>query len=64
MKKVSAAGPMVFVPLERKNVSSYLVLESETMRSGETLGYSAEQKLPITLSQGVYVEGQTLKIGF
>ncbi|MDE5891815.1 MAG: DUF4261 domain-containing protein, partial [Acetatifactor sp.] len=46
------------------NISSYLVLQGAVLRSGETLGYSAEQKLPITLSEGVYVEGQSLKIGF
>lgn len=46
------------------NISSYLVLQGAVLRNGETLGYSAEQKLPITLSQGVYVEGQSLKIGF
>lgn len=46
------------------NISSYLVLQGAVLRNGETLGYSAEQKLPITLSQGVHVEGQSLKIGF
>lgn len=46
------------------NVSGYLVLEGGVLRAGETLGYSARQKLPITLSEGVYVEGQSVKIGF
>lgn len=46
------------------NVSAYLVLEGGVLRAGETLGYTAEQKLPITLSKGVYVEGQSMKIGF
>ena len=46
------------------NISSYLILQGAVLRNGETLGYSAEQKLPITLSQGVHVEGQSLKIGF
>lgn len=46
------------------NISSYLLLEGAVLRNGETLGYTADQKLPITLSQGVYVEGQSLKIGF
>ena len=46
------------------NISSYLVKEGAVLRHGETLGFSAEQKLPITLSKGVYVEGQSLKIGF
>lgn len=46
------------------SISSYLLLEGAVLRNGETLGYTADQKLPITLSQGVYVEGQSLKIGF
>ncbi|MCI8414257.1 MAG: DUF4261 domain-containing protein [Ruminiclostridium sp.] len=46
------------------NVSSYLIQEGAVLRDGETLGYTAKQKLPITRSKGVYVEGQTLKIGF
>ncbi|MDE7224212.1 MAG: DUF4261 domain-containing protein [Acetatifactor sp.] len=46
------------------NISSYLIQEGAVLRDGETLGYTAEQKLPIKLSQGVYVEGQSLKIGF
>lgn len=46
------------------NISSYLIKEGAVLRDGETLGYTAEQKLPLKLSQGVYVEGQTMKIGF
>ncbi|MDE6674781.1 MAG: DUF4261 domain-containing protein, partial [Acetatifactor sp.] len=46
------------------NISSYLVQHGAVLHDGETLGYSAEQKLPLTLSQGVYVEGQSMKIGF
>lgn len=46
------------------NVSSYLIQEGAVLRDGETLGYTARQKLPITRSKGVYVEGETLKIGF
>lgn len=46
------------------NISSYIVQEGAVLRNGETLGYSIDQKLPIKLSQGVYVEGQSLKIGF
>ncbi len=46
------------------NISSYILQQGAVLRNGETLGYTAEQKLSITLSQGVYVEGQSLKIGF
>ena len=46
------------------NISAYIIQQGAVLRSGETLGYTAKQKLPITLSKGVYVEGQTMKIGF
>lgn len=46
------------------SISSYLVQEGAVLHDGETLGFSAEQKLPITRSKGVYVEGQSMKIGF
>ena len=46
------------------NISSYIVQEGSVLQDGETLGYTAEQKLPKKLSQGVAVEGQSLKIGF
>ena len=46
------------------NVSGYLIEEDVTLQDGETLGYTAEQKLHITRSEGVNVEGMSLKIGF
>lgn len=46
------------------DISSYLIQEGAVLRDGETLGFTAEQKLPLTLSKGVYVEGQSMKIGF
>ena len=46
------------------NISGYLIEEDVTLRDGETLGYTAEQKLHITRSEGVNVEGMSLKIGF
>lgn len=46
------------------NLCSYIIKEGAVLRDGETCGFSMEQKLPITLSEGVYVEGQSLKIGF
>ena len=46
------------------NISAYLIEESAVLRDGETIGFSAKQKLPLTLSKGVYVEGQSMKIGF
>jgi len=45
------------------DIASY-VLNGAMLQSGETLGYTAEQKLLITESPGVGVEGMTLKIGF
>lgn len=47
-----------------RNLCSYLLKEGAVLRDGETCGFTIEQKLPITLSEGVYVEGASLKIGF
>ncbi len=46
------------------NVSAYLIRHGAVLRDGETLGFTADQKLPLKLSEGVYVEGQSMKIGF
>ncbi|WP_410771288.1 DUF4261 domain-containing protein [Fontibacillus sp. BL9] len=46
------------------DISSYVVEQNVTLRNGETIGFTAEQKLPITRSEGVYVNGESLKIGF
>lgn len=46
------------------NISAYVINSNITFKSGETLGYTAEQKIKITLSKGLFVEGQTLKLEF
>ncbi|GAA4864912.1 hypothetical protein GCM10023310_50460 [Paenibacillus vulneris] len=46
------------------NISAYIVESNVTLRDGETIGFSAEHKLPITRSQGVYVDGESLKIEY
>lgn len=43
----------------------YYVLDGDVvLRDGETLGFTADQKLPITRGQGVSLDGITLKIGY
>ncbi|MMZ65570.1 hypothetical protein D1872_279800 [compost metagenome] len=46
------------------DISLYVVEQNVTLRDGETIGFSEEEKLPITRSEGVYVEGESLKIPF
>ena len=46
------------------NIADYLLEEDVTLRDGETIGFSKEQRLPITRSAGVGQEGMTLKIGW
>ena len=46
------------------NMVHYVLAFDITLKSGETIGISAEQKLKITESKGKYVEGNTLKIEF
>ncbi|MGX7667597.1 DUF4261 domain-containing protein [Flavobacterium pedocola] len=44
------------------NISAYVINSDITFKSGETLGYTAEQKIKISKSKGQFVEGQTLKL--
>jgi len=44
------------------NICSYVIGSDVVFQHGETLGYTAEQKIAITSSKGVFVEGETLKL--
>lgn len=44
------------------NISAYVIGSNVTLKHGETLGVSAEQKIKITSSKGVFIEGETLKL--
>ena len=44
------------------SVSVYVLDGDVTLKDGETIGFSAEQKLPITVSKGIAVDGDTIKI--
>ena len=46
------------------NIVDYIVNSHAVLSPGQTLGYTADQKLPISKSAGVNVEGETLKIEF
>ena len=46
------------------NLSHYVILGNVTLGDGETLGLSAEQKLKLTKSKGVQLEGRTLKVEY
>ncbi|NDV96277.1 DUF4261 domain-containing protein [Dysgonomonas sp. 521] len=44
------------------NITSYIIGSNVTLKDGETIGYGADHKVPIKLSKGVYLDGQTLKM--
>ena len=46
------------------DIACYVIGSEVTLHEGETLGSSEEQKLLITRSKGVSVEGMTLKIEY
>ncbi|WP_300342977.1 DUF4261 domain-containing protein [Fusobacterium sp.] len=46
------------------DIANYVITSDVKLNDGETIGFSAEQKLPITLSEGVALEEDTLKIEF
>lgn len=44
------------------SIISYVINSDVTLRNGETLGYTEDQKIKITASKGFFVEGQTLRL--
>jgi hypothetical protein len=46
------------------NITAYIMDSDVTLKHGETVGYTPQQKLTITESKGVAVAGKSLKIGF
>lgn len=45
-------------------VVSYVLETDTTLKHGETIGFTEEQKLPLALGKGIAVDGDTLKIGY
>lgn len=45
-------------------ITSYILYEDVLLGDGMTIGFSEDEKLPVTKSQGVSVEGESLKISF
>ena len=46
------------------SISEYVLSENVELKDGETIGFTEEQKLPIKVSDGVSVQGSTIKIGY
>ena len=46
------------------SIAEYVILEDATLKPGETIGFTEEQKLPVTKSAGVAMPVETIKIGF
>lgn len=44
------------------NITSYVIDHNVTLKDGETIGSTAEQKIAITSSKGQFVEGDSLKL--
>lgn len=46
------------------DIANYVITCDAKLNDGETIGFSAEQKLPITVSEGVALDEETVKIEF
>lgn len=74
MRRMGKQEMEVYVPRESADlnniraflldIADYVLSGNVTLRDGETIGFTAEQKLPITLSKGIAVDGNTLKIAY
>ena len=43
---------------------SYVLCDDVLLKDGETIGFTEDEKLPITRSKGEAVEGDSIKIAF
>lgn len=64
MEVVNADGEPSEVRDFLSDMVSYVLENDVTLHDGETIGFSEDQKLPITRSEGVSLPEMTLKIGY
>ena len=46
------------------SISDYIITSDVVLNHGETIGFSEEQKIQISVSEGIAVDGETIKLGF
>lgn len=46
------------------NLVNYILVSDITLKNGETIGFTEEQKLKITISKGQFIEGKSIKVEF
>ena len=46
------------------SISDYIITSDVVLNDGETIGFSEEQKIQIFVSEGIAVDGETIKLGF
>ena len=46
------------------SISDYIITSDVVLNDGETIGFSEEQKIQISVSTGIALDGETLKLGF
>lgn len=46
------------------SISDYIITSDVVLNDGETIGFSEEQKIQISVSDGIAVDGETIKLGF
>ncbi len=46
------------------SISDYIITSDVVLNNGETIGFSEEQKIQISVSEGIALDGETVKLGF
>ena len=64
MEIIDSKHPLVELNSLMFDLAHYVIANDVTLKSGETIGVSEEQKLKITESNGVYLDERTLKIEY
>lgn len=47
-----------------QSIADYVITSNVVLNDGETIGFSKDQKISITVSAGMAVDGETIKLGF
>ena len=46
------------------SISDYIITSDVVLNDGETIGFTEEQKVPISISEGIALAGNTIKLAF
>jgi hypothetical protein len=61
---INSAQPIEIIYDFIENIAIYVIENEVILEDGDTIGFSESQKIPIEISEGIYVKGESLKLSF